>query len=270
MFISDELRKNVAFVGFDRDGEPDWRGTAFIVATPSARPDQAYHYVVTAKHVVVQISEHSVDKQILLRINHTDGDGYVYKTRVSDWAFHPDSPSIDIAAAPIWLGPLIDLKSMPLAALRDQRVPEWVRVGTDVFFPGLFYPRSGDRLNLPIVRFGAISALPDEPIYLKTLGARIDAYLIESRSIGGLSGSPVFAYRETFTGPYSVDWEVLWIGLMHGHFDTYGLPPDPNDLTRRLERVNMGLAMVVPARNVLDVVDQPRFRDHRLSEGASA
>ena len=45
-------------------------------------------------------------------------------------------------------------------------------------------------MNLPIVRLGAIAAMPGE--YIKTDWGCLRAYLIEARSIGGLSGSPVF------------------------------------------------------------------------------
>lgn len=270
MYISDELKNNVAFVEFTNDKkELDWRGTAFIVATPAAKPDQAYSYVVTAKHVILEISARLADKKILLRINHTDGLARIYETNPGDWVFHSE-PSTDVAVAPVWLGPEIDLKSYPLTLIRGQETPDWIRAGTDVFYPGLFYLRSGDQRNLPVLRFGTISALPDEPIYIKTFGAAIEAYLVESRSIGGLSGSPVFAYRETFTGRFRLDWEIRLIGLMHGHFDISGPPPDPNDLSRRAERVNMGLAIVVPARKILEVIDQPHFRNKRLAEGASA
>jgi len=269
MYISDELRNNVAFVGLSGEGGPDWRGTAFLVGTPHANPGLAYHYVVTAKHVIVEISARSADRKILLRVNYTDGSGHIYETKVTDWVFHPDDPSVDVAVAPVSLGPLIDLRSFSLTLIRGQQTPDWVRPGTDVFYPGLFYLRSGSQRNLPVLRVGAISALPDEPIFLKQFGAAVEAYLIESRSIGGLSGSPVFAYRETFTGRYSLDWEIFWIGLMHGHFDVSDLPPDPKDFTRRAERVNTGLAIVIPARKILEVVDQPQFRDKRLLEGAS-
>lgn len=270
MFISDDLKDNIVFVGFNRNGEHLWVGTGFLVATPAAVPGQGYQYLVTAKHVIVQIDAHSKDKKALLRINHTDRTAHVYETNVSDWTFHPQTPSVDVAVAPIALGELIELRAFPLALIREQQAPLWVSVGTDVCAPGLFYNHAGAQRNLPVLRIGSISALPEEPIFLNSLGAAVDAYLIEARSIGGLSGSPVFAYRETGTGRFRSDWEVYLIGLIHGHFDVSVLPPDSNELSRRAERVNMGLAIVIPTRKILEVVDQPKFRDHRLAEGASA
>jgi hypothetical protein len=263
MYVADSLKNNVAFVGFMRDGEPDWRGTAFLVGTPTKDAGTAFHYMVTAKHVIEQIDRHSADKKVLLRINHTAADAHIYETSVKDWVFHPDNSSVDVAVAPVWLGPLVEMTAIPLEVFRVG-LPSWVRAGTEVFFPGLFHVRTGERRNVPVVRVGVVAALPEEPIFLSRIGT-IDAYLIEARSIGGLSGSPVFAYRETPTGRFASDWEVFWIGLMHGHFDTTA-PLD--DLTRRAERVNMGLAVVVPGQDVLGAVDQPHFRKQRLAEGA--
>ena len=60
-----------------------------------------------------------------------------------------------------------------------------------------------------------IAMIPDEPV-TTSLGD-IKAYLVEARSIGGLSGSPAFV-RETGaegTGSFYL------LGLMHGH---WGVP----------------------------------------------
>ena len=160
MYIADQLRDNVAFVGFIRDGEPDWRGTAFLVGTPSADPGSAFHYVVTAKHVIEQVSKHAPDQKALLRINHRGADAQVYETSVEDWVFHPSNPSVDVAVAPIWLGSLIETTAIPLAEFR-RPLPDWIRAGTDVFFPGLFYVRSGERRNVPVIRLGAVAAMPE-------------------------------------------------------------------------------------------------------------
>lgn len=66
-----------------------------------------------------------------------------------------------------------------------------LELGDEVFFSGLFYPHSGTRRNIPIVRIGNVAALLEEPV-LNRNGVPMDLYLMESRSIGGLSGSPVF------------------------------------------------------------------------------
>ena len=60
---------------------------------------------------------------------------------------------------------------------------------------------AGERRNLPVVHFGSIALLPgDERIPVRdwerpweNCTRKIEGYLVESHSIQGLSGSPVFA-----------------------------------------------------------------------------
>ena len=85
----------------------------------------------------------------------------------------------------------------------------------------------------------------------------MDAYLIEARSIGGLSGSPVFVRYSAQAG---ISYEVHLFGVMVGHWD---LPPGticdavtdaaPTD-AEKAEAVNMGIGIVVPAKRILEVL----------------
>jgi hypothetical protein len=60
---------------------------------------------------------------------------------------------------------------------------------------GLFKSHYGEQRNIPIIRIGNIAALPEEPVQTHYCGPT-DAYLVEVRSIAGLSGSPVFKNAE--------------------------------------------------------------------------
>jgi hypothetical protein len=85
---------------------------------------------------------------------------------------------------------------------------------------------------------------------------KMDAYLIEARSIGGLSESPAFVYR---TVPFCTGNFYL-LGLIHGHRDI--APELKNDLDMPhdlFEKVNMGIAIVVPAKKILEVLNQPKI-----------
>src|SRR6185295_16646813 len=63
----------------------------------------------------------------------------------------------------------------------------------DIYVVGLFAYRKGRHKNIPIVRSGIVAANPEgELIWDEDQGLWYTAYLIEVRSIGGLSGSPVF------------------------------------------------------------------------------
>ena len=94
--------------------------------------------------------------------------------------------------------------------------------------------------------------IPDEPVPTKM--GMTEAYLIEARSIGGLSGSPAFVYKRN---------RFYLLGLMHGHWD---IPPEnKNDFVDMdsFGSVNMGIAIVVPAKKILEVLNQPKLVELR-------
>jgi hypothetical protein len=141
---------------------------------------------------------------------------------------------------------------------------EQIGLGTEVFLVGLFAHHFGKRKNIPIVRVGNISAMPEELV--ETRMGKIDAYLVEARSLGGLSGSPVFAnlgvvrmhdgQLQMRTG----DPFLYLLGLMHGHWDlrVSEIDDDVVDNTG-IQRVNMGIGIVVPAQKIIEVINQPRI-----------
>ena len=95
--------------------------------------------------------------------------------------------------------------------------------------------------------------IPEENEKVPTKYGDVDAYLIEARSIGGLSGSPVFL-RDTSTG------KIYLFGLAHGHWD---IPPaNKNDIQIDYDSkssVNMGIAIVIPATKILEVLYHEEF-----------
>jgi hypothetical protein len=67
-------------------------------------------------------------------------------------------------------------------------------IGSDIFIPSAFVSMAGEKQNIPIVRFGHVAAVALEP----TDGSpRKPAFLIETRSLGGMSGSPVMFHTDT-------------------------------------------------------------------------
>ena len=141
-----------------------------------------------------------------------------------------------------------------------------VGLGDEVFVVGLFRHHHGTLKNIPIVRVGNLAALTEEKVSTKDFGL-VDAYLIEARSIGGLSGSPVFmnlgvvryvggAVKHAHGGPI-----FFLLGLIHGHYDVPssavdGVSEDATE-TEQLssERVNTGIAIVVPMEKIVEVMN---------------
>jgi hypothetical protein len=109
--------------------------------------------------------------------------------------------------------------------------------------------------------------MPKEQVPLGRFGLS-DAYLIEGRSIGGLSGSPVFV-RNTITIPGINEagqvtqvaglGQAHLLGLVHGHWD---MPVDFSEFGKT-ETVNMGITIVIPAKKILEILFSPALVELR-------
>jgi hypothetical protein len=175
--------------------------------------------------------------------------------------YSPTDASVDVAVYP-YAPPLetYDYKAVHVNTFLTGEIIQQkeIGVGDEVFVTGLFAHAAGSQRNLPIVRTGNIAMMPDEVI--PTDSGNIEAYLIEARSIGGLSGSPVFVRQTVALGIGG----FYLLGLMHGHWE---IPTDRkndslmgNDLHGK---VNMGIAIVIPAKKILEVLNHPELVEMR-------
>jgi hypothetical protein len=156
-----------------------------------------------------------------------------------------------------------------------------IGIGDEVFIPGLFAHVAGREANSPILRVGNIAMLPTEAINTGPPYGFMEAFLIEAKSTGGISGAPVFV-RGTHTSPKkgydflnpdvfqtrepetvasAADYWLL--GVAHGHLD---IPAgDINAVNPALKRgnVNMGLAVVTPAKKLVETLNHPDLVEQR-------
>jgi hypothetical protein len=268
MRVPDETRKCVAFVGMKTARGYEVKGTAFFIGRRRQVGDHnfSFMYAVTAKHVIDGIRDKGSD--ICMRVNFRDGSSQWIESKASSWRFHPDDLEIDVAVLELMPNDQVDLLLFPLEAFATDEIisKEGIGIGDTVFLTGLFASHYGRKRNIPIVRMGNIAAMPEEPI--ETSFGLFDAYLVESRSIGGLSGSPVFVQQERLRmhngelvyAPLGSPFYLL--GLMHGHWDAP--MPNQDDVTTDIlnkETVNMGIAMVIPATKIREVITQPAIKD---------
>jgi hypothetical protein len=105
-------------------------------------------------------------------------------------------------------------------------------------------------------------------------------YLVEMRSIAGLSGSPVFvdlpsAVPQSFSGGFFrdsrikppdpngiMDWfHYRFLGLIHGHFDLPNLVEDSvvEDDASGGGGINTGIGVVIPAEKIAETLYQPEL-----------
>lgn len=268
MRVPDEVRKCVVFVGLmvrGPGGRQSFRvlGTAFIVSVPSESIQGAqYLYLITAKHVAVNLKNIS----LCVKVNKKDGNSDFLCEDKVNWWYHPTDELVDVAVIP-WSPPeTVEFRAVPVnILLKDEVIQNRnIGVGDEVFITGLFTPLSRSAKNMPIVRMGSIAMIPDEPvpINMNDMEVNVEAYLIEARSLSGLSGSPAFVRR---SARLSVRDEFYLLGLTMGHWVIPSkqkrdeLQMD-NDIYSKL---NTGIAIVVPAAKILEVINRPELVEMR-------
>jgi hypothetical protein len=273
--ISDIALKTVAFLGIVKDEKFFPRATCFFVQT--IEDQYPFNLLVTAEHVVSGLLKLGHD--IWLPTNLSNGKVCVGKVDSSSFRFHPNAAheATDVAVCPIVLniddektGELIpiDVRPIPLAGDNSfQPSPEFcehhIGRGSEVAILGLFRSHFGEGRNIPIVRVGNIAMLPEEPV--KTRAGYLKAYLIETRSIAGLSGSPVLvipnyaveligamAKQETPRGP-------ALLGLMNGHFDVPNLNEDVVTDDSPQQSIHTGIGVVIPVEKIVETINHPEL-----------
>jgi hypothetical protein len=178
------------------------------------------------------------------------------------WFTHPTDPTADVA---IMRGMPASATFKPMVlqtddfATSDHFAQGKIGVGDEIVMAGLFTMHPGFKQHIPILRHGQLAMAPVEPV--ETEHGPVDAYLVEARSIGGLSGSPVFISETVMP---TINGQSVFaagpahlLGLLRGHwrFEV----PTAGDLReeRSMRQVNAGIAMVTPAQKILDTIHQP-------------
>lgn len=285
MKIPDQVTKAVAFIAYvdQRDQSIKPVGSVFFVG-PDPTPETQFTprvFAVTARHVIEGLKSRGCE-ECVVRLNPTDPGHEIVSITVplDSWQFHPHDPSVDVAVLEQGLPPSFDHRVLPLGfgATSDQMTANDVGLGDEVFISGLFIHHYGARRNIPIVRTGNLAALDEEPVSTKR--GPIQAYLVEARSIGGLSGSPVFlnlGHTRVIGGDLKMGLggtNFLLLGLIHGHYEADSeealLVQDAKEETIRAS-INAGIAIVVPFSRIKEVVEyamRPSFhsRDASISQ----
>lgn len=260
--VSQEILKTVVFVGVENNGQFSPVGTGFLIGYPFE--SYSFNFLATAIHVVDMIAS---DK-IAVRINKKNGDStiiYVEKTRIIN---HSDRKN-DIALLPvkpdfvIWDQLSINFERDDFKNRHDIWEPD---IGDEVVTVGLYGTHFGAARNLPIARIGHISMMPGEPVLTKA--GEIPAYLIEVRSIAGLSGSPVYCNVPRFDADggnvrYLLTPAYVPLGMMLGYHlvataqDQIQVPNQDGDIPDNLsvDERNTGFAVVVPFERFFELLE---------------
>ncbi len=278
MLVPERVRNCVSFLGIKQGGQFRPRATAFAV---EIEDEQQYRwsYLVTAEHVIARSM--SLGHDLWLRVNGRDGEPTAIKIDPSSWYFHPKSAeaATDVAVCPISFDRDAEISPVPIYGPRSvaatRAIIDGVRIGVgdEVVVAGLFRSHYGRQRNVPIIRVGNVAMLDGDPIKTKN-GSYLDAYLIEVRSIGGLSGSPAFVHlpavrtvdgKTDLFGRKSFK-QIYLLGLMHGHFDVEDLNLDVvlDDAQGATSGIHSGIGVVIPVDKIIDTVMQSRLAQARM------
>lgn len=282
MYVNPEFRRSTVFVYYNGRHGMMAAGTAFITREVIAGTEFAWYHIVTARHILEKARVHAVSEdEVYLRVNTAAKGGADFvQVGLTRWMFHPDDSPLtgvewltpsdslryDVAVMPCpdeifdraWFA---ILEMDPDSVVTPELIAEdGIAPGDDVALAGLYRNHVGKQSNIPIIRSGIISAMPDEPV--GTALGPMDAYLIETRSLGGLSGSPVM----WLSGPGRLDPKTAvmrygdfcfyLLGFVHGHFDAPASDKVESEAWPYPERMNEGMSIVVPVAKILETVNQ--------------
>ena len=241
-----------------------------------------FPYFVTARHVVDNIIAEAESYPGGLWVHFNDNRGRPHRASVPAiygngyWEHHPDE-KVDLAITPlreyIVKPTLKGISHVPSHMLiRDEQFHKnGIGVGDEVFVVGLFHFVTGETKNTPIVRVGNLAMIPDDRIYTGDRGF-VEAYLVDIRSIGGLSGSPVFVRESIRVTPENsspqrwMSGNFYMLGIMHGswYIDPKTLHSlQPTTVSHEDLGLNVGVAVVVPARKVRDLIMEGPMKKER-------
>jgi len=254
-----------------------WSGTGFFVQVPDSRiPGRGVTWLVTNKHMLHPPDRAFFDK-VSVRVNRKNPspDGtYVSEITldVTDpagyqlWLTDPDE-SVDLALTVANPSSDIDCDEIPQQIFANKETFKTQRINEndDVLFTGLYASYPGTKRNFPIVRHGKLALVTDEriPIDKHNPGKTEELLIAEVTSFGGNSGSPVFVrvggIREG--GPPMTGYSYYLLGVMQGFF-TEG-EDILFDITASLHGTasqNSGLAAVIPAEKIREILGSPRAK----------
>ena len=206
MLVDEQYQRNVGYVVADYLDESTgisspWRiGTFFIVEQRVGRHNDlgVVQYAVTCRHILEEVRDDHHYGAISLRINNRHLRAEDFPCDIDTWVL---SDTTDLPVALIDLPPKFLYWPYPMARpLSVQRILP----GHPVFIIGLFSLLPGFGSVDAVVRHGTIARFSQRvPIRINPHSdatTDVRAYLIESMSWGGESGSPVFVYDEHMRG----------------------------------------------------------------------
>src|SRR5579862_2785639 len=201
-------------------------------------------------------------------------DASIAPLTLDNWMDHPDGDDIAIAGLAGNFDAL-KLKCISTQMFLNKEIitKHNIGPGDETFMCGRFVQHDGKQKNTPSVRFGNISMMPWEAVK-HPRGHDQESFLVETRSLSGYSGSPVFVYLEHATVRPGEETMPLvredagpWLlGIDWAHLSIYEKVKERDRITDTAQgyimQSNSGQMAVVPAWKLYDLL----YSDNLISE----
>jgi len=252
MLIDEQFQRHVGYVV---DGA-DPAGTVFFVHETLGPGYGDVQYAITCRHLIDRFVQ--AGRAPSLRVNDVNGVCYDVPTDLKEWIVSDRS---DVAVTRIGLPPEFPIWTCPVA----ESDPAPLYAGHDVFFVGMSSLSPGFGSIQAVVRTGRIARASSEvPIEMAGVQQVVSAHLVEFRSWGGQSGSPVFFYEENATQRSRIAPPLL--GLLHGQLYNSDSVVDKKDVEIGGIDANAGIGVIIPASEIRHVLMDARLVEARTNE----
>jgi hypothetical protein len=248
-------------------------GTGFIVAYPTDLPDVNFVYAVTNWHVAVR------DGASVIRVNKIGGGMDIFPLDPAEWHFQRGGYDLAIASFPLTVEKHeCNALCVTMFLSKEEIEDLGITPGEDIFMVGRFVDHDGADSNVPAVRFGNISVMPQK-IVQPTGATHLESFILDLHSRTGYSGSPVFVYRTvgsdlTIGSMSDVPKDIFlkFLGIHWGQFPEKweietGVKNTAQGVTYSEDEKYIkglsGMTMAVPAWAIKEFLDMPQFRDGR-------
>lgn len=273
--ISDEYLESVIYLypsAEDAEAGTNVGGSGFLVGYKLAN--------VPGKHIVYGVTNaHVVDAGCTtVRANTKAGGVRIDELSDKRWVRHPDGDDVAVCV----MSNLEEIRFRTIGQdyflTREKMAELNIGPGDFVFVAGRFINHEGKQRNLPTARFGNVAQLPWEKVrqsgrQTKTGYFDQESFLVEARSIGGYSGSPVFTTlnpdwnRNLAPGVDLHKGNQWWLlGVDWGHILDWSPVCDgsgrPNHYGQKVQ-TNTGMMGVVPSWKLAELLEVKELRDHR-------
>jgi hypothetical protein len=223
-------------------------------------------YAVTNEHVIEGVRNPAI------RLNVPGGKTEIIVPKAKDWKVHPDGDDIAVASLKIEPFDLPPKYILPEGFLGDRLIETFhFGPGDETFMIGRFIGHEGRQRNTPTVRFGNISMMPTEPIR-RPNGKSQKAFLVESRSMPGFSGSPVFVWvlpmspRPPDGRQYAQSLGPWLLGIDCGHVNKSEEVRDASGKKIGTTQANTAMSIVAPAWRLPGLLESEELVAERRKE----